>query len=224
MRADRDGVLHRLSGRARLVNVAVVQGRLAAAGYACSADGVMGAMTYAALLGYAARRALGPLGQALGVAIEAGFPAYGIAGDLEMVHWIAQAAHETEGFRFLTEQGGAAYFARYDVGTPLGEALGNTRPGDGAAFIGRGLFQISGRWNYAHFGAAVGEPLLDNPALAAQPGIAVKLACAFWRERRIGASAEVDDCEAVTRLVNGGLGGLADRQAATDRLKALCGL
>ncbi len=202
------------------MDVRALQSRLATQGYAGHVDGQLGPMTYAALLAFAARRPLGPLGQALGLAMVASFPGAGVATDLQRLHWIAQACHETEGFRFLTEQGSAAYFQRYEADP----ALGDVRLGDGALYRGRGLFQITGRWNYAHFGALVGEPLEDNPGLAAQPGVAVRLACAFWAERGIGPHADQDDVPAVTRKINGGLAGLAERQALTDRLKILCGL
>lgn len=202
------------------MDVRVLQQRLTAAGHACPADGALGAMTYAALLGYASERRLGPAGQALGLAMAQALPASAIGEGLETAHWIAQACHETGGFRFLTELGDAAHFARYEGQM----ALGDTEPGDGFRYRGRGLFQITGRWNYRHFGAAIGEPLEDNPNLAAQPGIAVRLACAFWAEREIGPHARADDCDAVTRLINGGLTGLAERRALTDRLKSIWGL
>jgi putative chitinase len=202
------------------MNLIDLQARLTAAGHPCAGEPDLGPVTYAALMDFAARRPLGPLGQALGLAAAGHFPAYDIVTDLRRIHWIAQAAHETGGFRDLTELGGEAYFVQYD-GRP---ELGNVQPGDGFRFRGRGLFQITGRFNYRHFGQAIGEPLEDNPGLAAQPGVAVRLACQFWVERRIAQPADADDCAGVTRRINGGLNGLADRQAATDRLKAIFGL
>ena len=197
-----------------------LQTRLTAAGHPCAGEAELGAVTYAALMSFAANRPLGPLGQALGAAAASQFDVHDIVTDLRRVHWLAQAAHETGGFRYLTELGGEAYFAQYD-GRP---ELGNLQPGDGYRFRGRGLFQITGRFNYRHFGRAISEPLEDNPGLAAQPGVAVKLACQFWTERRIAQPADADDCASVTRRINGGLNGLADRQAATDRLKSIFGL
>jgi len=199
------------------MTLARLQAALTAAGRPCAGEPSLGPITLAALLGYAAGRPLGPLGQALGLAAADQFPRHAIDTDLRRIHWIAQAAHETEGFRYLTELGGPAWFEAYE-----GRAdLGNTRPGDGFLFRGRGLFQITGRFNYRHFGAAIGEPLEDNPGLAAQPAIAVRLACQFWTERAIAPCADADDLEAVTRKINGGLNGLADRRAITQRLKDL---
>ena len=202
------------------MNAAAVRAALAAAGYVCLAEDPVGAGTYAALAACAAGRALGALGPALGAGMADGFAGAGVASDLQIVHWIAQAAHETGGFRYLTELGDGAWFARYE-----GRAgLGNTQPGDGFRYRGRGLFQITGRWNYAHFGAAIDAPLEAEPDLASQPAVAARIACRYWAERRIGPLADADDVPGVTRKINGGLNGLADRQAITARLKRVCGL
>jgi len=199
------------------MTIAAVQSALNQAGYACQDDGDFGPMTYAALASYASDRGLGQFGQALGVAMAAQFPATGVTSDLQRIHWLAQAAHETGGFRWLIEQGDASYFVRYERRPDLG----NVRPGDGYRYRGRGLFQITGRANYARFGAQIDAPLEADPDLALQPLIAVKIACAYWTDRHIGPLADADDCPAVTRKINGGLNGLAERQAITDRLKRL---
>lgn len=201
------------------MNVRDVQTRLAAAGLACGIDGAIGPQTFAAMLGYAAGKRLGPLGEAMGEAMARELPA-AVTSDLGLAHWIAQACHETGNFRTLYEYGGPTYFQKYD-----GRAdLGNTEPGDGYRYRGRGVFQLTGRANYARFGAEIAEPLEDNPDLAAQPGIAVVLAARYWADRHIQPLADADDCAGVTRKINGGLNGLQDRQAITTRLKRLIGL
>jgi len=197
-----------------------LQARLTAAGHVCAGEGTLGPVTYAAALGFAAQRPLGPAGQAFGLAMATHFSPSGIDTDLRRIHWIAQACHETAGFRQLTELGDAAYFRRYEGR----EDLGNDRPGDGYEYRGRGLFQITGRWNYRRYSAILDEPLEDNPGLAAQPGMAVRIACAFWAANRINPAADADDCAAVTAKINGGLTGLAERQAITDRLKTAWGI
>lgn len=202
------------------MDIQATQGRLIASGYSCTADGIIGPITYAALLGYAAQRQLGPMGQSLGAGMAASFPAKGISSDLNVAHWIAQMTHETEEFRYLTELGGSDYFKQYE----FDKGLGNTHPGDGFAYRGRGLIQITGRWNYRHFGEEVGEPLETNPGLAAQPSVAVKIACQFWSERGIIPLADDDDIERVTRKVNGGLNGLSDREAILLRVKTAMGI
>lgn len=202
------------------MNAAQVQARLVAGGCLCAVDGVIGPQTYGAMLAYAAQRQLHELGVTLGRAMALHLAGGGIVSDLGLVHWIAQACHETEGFRYLGELGGPSYFAKYD-----GRAdLGNTAPGDGYRYRGRGIFQLTGRANYRHYGALIAEPLEDQPDLAADPAIAVLIACRYWAEHGLEALAAADDCAAVTRRINGGLNGLAERQAITTRLKRLLGL
>lgn len=203
------------------MNVARLQAGLAAAGYAVAADGAFGPATLGALMMYAAQRptAVTLFGQ-LAPATLAQFESYGIGDDLERIHWIAQGCHETERFQFFTELGGPTYFSAYDGR----KDLGNTEPGDGYRYRGRGIFQITGRYNYQAFGAKLGLDLVDNPDLAADPATAARIACEFWEQRDIGALARADDIEGVTHKINGGLNGLADRQAVTTRLKQICGL
>ncbi len=93
--------------------------------------------------------------------------------------------------------------------------LGNTHPGDGAKFIGRSPIQITGRDNYARIGDIVGQDLTVMPELLEQPHYALEATIAWW-ESRIPDSM-LGDPEAVTRRVNGGIIGLADRLDLTDR-------
>lgn len=126
---------------------------------------------------------------------------------LRLCHFLAQAAHETDGFRTLEEYGGPAYFARYDGRRDLG----NTQAGDGARYHGRGVFQLTGRWNYRRFGSLLGIDLEGRPELAKRPDISLAIAFAYWRERGLNAAADADDVVRVTKLINGGRNGLAER-------------
>lgn len=132
---------------------------------------------------------------------------YGVTTRLHICHFLAQAAHETDGFRTLDEYGGPAYFARYEGRRDLG----NTRTGDGVRYHGRGIFQLTGRANYRRFGGILGIDLEAEPDRAREPDIALSVALAYWRERGIGTAADIDDVEAVTKLINGGRNGLAAR-------------
>lgn len=134
---------------------------------------------------------------------------------LRLCHFLAQAAHETDGLRTLEEYGGPAYFRRYDGRRDLG----NTRAGDGARFHGRGIFQLTGRYNYRHYGALIGIDLEAQPERAAEP--AISLAFAYWRARGIDVHADADDIVAVTKAINGGRNGLAQRRAYLARAKAV---
>ena len=136
---------------------------------------------------------------------------------LRLCHFLAQAAHETDGLRTLEEYGGPAYFRRYDGRRDLG----NTRAGDGARFHGRGIFQLTGRYNYRHYGALIGIDLEAQPERAAEPAISLAIAFAYWRARGIDVHADADDIVAVTKAINGGRNGLAQRRAYLARAKAV---
>ncbi|PZO01083.1 MAG: chitinase [Hyphomicrobiales bacterium] len=132
---------------------------------------------------------------------------YDITTRLRLCHFLAQAAHESDGFRTLAEYGGPTYFRRYDGRRDLG----NTMPGDGARYHGRGIFQLTGRFNYRRFGALIGIDLEADPDRAMEPAISLSIAFAYWREREINVAADSDDVARVTKLINGGRNGLADR-------------
>jgi putative chitinase len=121
-------------------------------------------------------------------------------------HFLAQIAHESDGFRTTVEYAsGAAYEGRED--------LGNTQPGDGKRFKGRGLIQLTGRANYAEFGVALGVDLVANPVMASRFPYAALTAALYWRKRALNAAADADDIRGVTKKINGGYNGLAARQA-----------
>lgn len=97
--------------------------------------------------------------------------------------------------------------------------LGNTEPGDGWKFIGRGFKQLTGRTNYTTYGHAMGMDLLDRPEQLEKPGPASLSAGWFWYRNKLNALADVDDLEAVTRRVNGGMNGLELRRIWLQRFK-----
>ncbi|HYG28535.1 MAG TPA: hypothetical protein VD906_16740 [Caulobacteraceae bacterium] len=98
--------------------------------------------------------------------------------------------------------------------------LGNTAPGDGARFIGRGFIQITGRANYREMGARVGIDLEAEPERAAEPDIAVEIACAYWTSRRINEAVDAGSFRDATRRINGGLNGYEDRLRWLEKAKA----
>ena len=100
---------------------------------------------------------------------------------------------------------GQAYESRAD--------LGNVRPGDGVRFRGRGLLQVTGRANYAACGKALGLDLLAQPELLEQTVNACRSAGWFWQTRGLNALADAGDQLKVTRRINGGVNGLAERLA-----------
>lgn len=107
-------------------------------------------------------------------------------------------------------------------GGPFGvQQLGNTQPGDGYRFRGRGLKQLTGRDNYRRFSKAwLGdETLLERPERVAEPDGAVASAIWFWASKGLNIVADRGDVAAVTKVVNGGAIGLDDRKAWTRRFR-----
>lgn len=153
-------------------------------------------------------------------------------------HFIAQLAHESNGFRGLTEslrytaQGLLKTFssvqtlAHAQSLVAQGEiAIGNfiyanklgngpAASGDGYRYRGRGFIMNTGRANYAAIKRYA--PALDvvaNPDLLGRPDEAAMAAAQYWMDRKINVAADEDDLQSVTRLVNGHLQGLQNRQA-----------
>lgn len=91
--------------------------------------------------------------------------------------------------------------------------LGNSQPGDGYKYRGRGFIQLTGRANYEACGKYLGLDFLNNPDLASDPDVAVKTALWYWRVQRprIPAMAQAGDTLGVTKAINGGTTGLDDR-------------
>lgn len=142
---------------------------------------------------------------------------YKINTPLRIAHFLAQIAHES-GCLVYTEEiaSGAAYEGRKD--------LGNTQPGDGKLFKGRGLIQLTGRANYRQYGLACHRDFegTDAPGqVGTDPGLSVDVAGWFWSSRNLNDQADADNVKEVTRLINGGANGLAERVAYLERAKWL---
>lgn len=90
--------------------------------------------------------------------------------------------------------------------------MGNTDPGDGYKFRGRGAIQLTGKDNYAAAGKDLGLDLVNNPELAKDPDNAGKIAAWYWKKNKLGEAAKSGDVTAVTKKINGGTNGLADRK------------
>ena len=126
--------------------------------------------------------------------------------------FIAQVAHESGRFQFVREiwnPAQAPWQARYE-----GRAdLGNTQPGDGKRYMGRGLIQITGRYNYRACGLALGQPFEDYPAMLEQRDWAAMSAAWFWSIHGCNELADAGDFKRITKRINGGYNGLEDRLA-----------
>lgn len=153
------------------------------------------AMPYA---GPRARLYLSPLNDAMAE--------FGIDTPRRIAHFLAQIAHESGSLRYTREiASGAAYEARGD--------LGNTQPGDGPRFKGRGLIQITGRANYRDCSKALyGDTrLIDHPELLEDILPACRSAGWFWRRAELNTRADSGDIRGITRTINGGYNGFAER-------------
>lgn len=93
------------------------------------------------------------------------------------------------------------------------ESLGNTQPGDGWLYRGRGLKQLTGRDNYRRCGIALTEDFITNPDRLLLPVNAALSAGWFWSSHGLNAAADRGDVEAMTKIINGGLNGLDKRVA-----------
>jgi predicted chitinase len=132
------------------------------------------------------------------------FPKYEITTVKRIAAFLAQAAHETGGFKSFTEAGSKGYFDKYEPHTPLGKKLGNTEPGDGFKYRGRGIFQLTGRWNYKHYSELLGMDLVNNPDNASKPEIACHIACEYWKQNNLNTLADKEDTRAITTHIEGG--------------------
>lgn len=130
--------------------------------------------------------------------------------------FLAQIGHESGQLRYVRElASGEAYEGRSD--------LGNTETGDGIKYKGRGLIQITGKRNYALCSLALDLPLLENPELLEQPLYAALSAGWFWKNSNLNSLADLNLFKEVTKRINGGYNGYADRyklyQRAFDVIK-----
>lgn len=167
-------------------------------------------------------------------AVQAEMARSGITDPREQAMFMAQMDHESGGFRASQEnlnysaEGLMKTFPKYyknladaqkDARNPeaianrvYGGRMGNTQAGDGYKFRGRGAIQLTGKDNYAAASKDLGIDLLGNPDLAADPAVAAKVATWYWKKNKLGDAARQGDVTSVTKKINGGTNGLADRK------------
>jgi putative chitinase len=152
----------------------------------------------------------------------------GINTPRRLAHWLGQLGHESGRGRYTREiWGPTPQQRRYEPTTTLSQTLGNVRPGDGARYMGRGLIQLTGRANYRAFTARAKAALgADTPDFETLPRLletstwASFSAADYWRARDLNRWADADDIVTLTKRINGGTNGLADRHALTARATA----
>lgn len=138
--------------------------------------------------------------------------------------FLAQIGHESGRLRYVREiWGPTAQQSRYEPGTTLAARLGNVEPRDGARYMGRGLIQTTGRANYAMTAVRLRKLGIDcpdfeaNPKELEKPSWAALSAGLFWRVKQLNRLADSHDFAGLTKRINGGYNGLADRQALYTR-------
>jgi predicted chitinase len=130
--------------------------------------------------------------------LNAAIASAGMTSQKERAAFVAQLAHESQGFsRFEETASGSRYEGRAD--------LGNTERGDGRRYKGRGPIQITGRKNYREAGEALGIDLENHPELASQIDIGFRIAAWYWTSTGISEPARAGDFAQVTVLINGGM-------------------
>jgi len=168
-------------------------------------------------------------------------PKYGITTQRRVAHFVSQCAHESANFKRLEEnlnysaKALRAVFGRYFGDAPKRDAdeyhrqpemianyvymdefrkykMGNVNEGDGWLFRGRGLKQLTGRHNYTKFGESVGMTAEEAAEYVASFKGAIESACWFWDTNNLNDIADTDNVKLMTKKINGGSIGLADRQ------------
>lgn len=159
--------------------------------------------------------------------------AAGIKGE-ELAQFLGQTAHESNNFKSMVEIGGSDYFKKYEPKfvkdkktkkfildpktkkpknfNPKAATLGNTMPGDGEKYKGRGYIQLTGKYNYEKAGNALGLDLVKKPELVEKPEVAAKVAVWFWQNRVQSKVSDFGDTRAATKPINPGLKHLDKRK------------
>jgi putative chitinase len=168
-------------------------------------------------------------------------PKYGITTSRRLAHFVSQCAHESNNFKSLEEnlnyreetllkvfpryfgagKRNAAEYAKNPekianyvyMDEFRSSKMGNVNEGDGWRFRGRGLKQLTGRDNYTRFGKSVGMTAEEAAVYVATEKGAIESACWFWNANNLNEIADTDDVTRMTKKINGGDIGLADRQS-----------
>lgn len=141
---------------------------------------------------------------------------FGIDTAIRQSCFLAQVAHESGSLRYTLEiADGRAYEGRKD--------LGNTQPGDGPKYRGRGLIQITGRTNTTACLVALGRKEEDRLYLETPMG-ACRSAAWFWKENGLNELADTGAFAAITKKINGGFNGMDERIRHYIRIRKVFGI
>lgn len=138
--------------------------------------------------------------------------AAGIVGT-ELAQLLAQCHVETIGFQTLKELPNK-WQKHYEPPSRTATMLGNTQPGDGQKFLGRGFIQVTGRYNYDQFAKNSGIDVVTSPELLEKPDTAARATVDFWLNRVRPAVKDFTKTDQVTRIINHAKKGATERKAA----------
>lgn len=142
--------------------------------------------------------------------LNAAMAEFEINSKLRQAAFLAQVGHESGQLRYVKElASGAAYEGRAD--------LGNSQPGDGVRYKGRGLIQLTGRANYVALMMMLNIDCVEHPEILEEPINACRSAGWFWKRNGLNEVADKGDFLKITKRINGGTNGLADRQELYKR-------
>lgn len=156
-------------------------------------------------------------------------PRLKLLDEFRLSFFLAQTAHESLGYSALREFGSESYFGRYEGRVDLG----NTKPGDGPRFRGRGILQVTGRANYESLAreAMIPEIMVD-PTLLERPDLATISCCWYWEKRDLNRFADLcsddkehksDNFRKLTKAINGGYNGLGKRLVLLSQVEDAIG-
>lgn len=154
-----------------------------------------------------------PLAQnPLGSVLERTAKAAGIVG-LELAQLLGQCHVETIGYQTLKELPNK-WQQHYEPPSSTATMLGNTQPGDGQKFIGRGFIQVTGRYNYDQFAKNSGIDVITHPELLEKPDTAAKATVDFWLNRVRPQIKDFTKTDQVTKIINHAKKHAAERKSA----------
>jgi hypothetical protein len=154
-----------------------------------------------------------PLAQdPLGSVLERSARAAGIVG-VELAQLLAQCHVETAAFQTLKELPNK-WQQHYEPPSKTAKMLGNTQPGDGKRFVGRGFIQVTGRYNYNQFAQNSGIDVVSSPELLERPETAAKATVDFWLNRVRPSVKDFSRTDQVTRIINHAKKGAGERKQA----------
>ncbi len=175
-------------------------------------------------------------------ALNEAMAAHGIDSRLRIAHFLAQIVHESAHMKAVSENlnystdGLLRVFRKYFKTRALAEAYarkpqkiasrvyanrmgnGNEASGDGWTYRGRGLVQLTGKHNYGRFSQWIGEDVVSDPDRVAED-FAAHSAVFYWDVTGLNALADTDNLRLITKRVNGGLNGFADRRRLLEKAK-----